>query len=46
MCGIFAVYDYNGDVVAFRERAVLLSQRYFTTPLFLLCINLILSQID
>eukprot|EP00026_Physarum_polycephalum_P005932 Phypoly_transcript_05971.p1 GENE.Phypoly_transcript_05971~~Phypoly_transcript_05971.p1 ORF type:complete len:568 (+),score=114.15 Phypoly_transcript_05971:66-1769(+) len=27
MCGIFAVYDYNGDVVAFRERAVELSQR-------------------
>ena len=27
MCGIFAVFDHNGDVTSLRERAVQLSQR-------------------
>lgn len=28
MCGIFAVYNYQGDVEAYRQRALYLSKKY------------------
>lgn len=32
MCGIFAVFNYQGDVSAYRQRALYLSKKYVSKP--------------
>lgn len=35
MCGIFGVFNYNGDVSAYRQRALYLSKKYVISEPFL-----------
>jgi hypothetical protein len=37
MCGIFGVFNYQGDVSAYRQRALYLSKKYVVYSVFFAC---------